>query len=56
MVQAERLGPDYRNPAGVVLGRSGAARPGGFHISDYGLAAIIYMDVLDPHVLISTVT
>jgi hypothetical protein len=33
--------------AGAVLGRSGRARPSRLHISDYGLPAVIDVDVLD---------
>jgi hypothetical protein len=39
-----------------VLGRSGRARPSRLHISDYGLPAIIYVDVLDADMLVSAVS
>ena len=41
--------------AGAVLGRSGRARPSRLHISDYGLPAVIDVDVLDTDILVSAV-
>jgi hypothetical protein len=40
---------------GALLGRSGRARPSCLHISDYGLPAVIDMDVLDADILVSAV-
>ena len=42
--------------AGAVLGQSRRARPNRLHISDDGLAAIIDVDMLDPNILVPTVT
>jgi hypothetical protein len=39
----------------VVLRRSGRARPSRLHISDYGLPAVIDVDVLDADILVSAV-
>jgi hypothetical protein len=42
--------------ADAALGRSRRARPSRLHIADDGLPTVIDVDVLDPNVLIPTVT